>query len=224
MLDSRSTAAPLAPKEGRRLIRLIGGDHMPTAFTHIAVGAALTQAAPAESGRLKTGLILAGVASLPDFDVLAFHFGIPYSHLFGHRGFFHSLTFALIMALVALALFYGPRAFSTRRGLWTLGVLFLAGASHGLLDAATDAGLGIGFFLPFEGGRYFFDFRPIETASVNPAVFFSRPGRALVILRSEIIWVWLPLAGATVLWQTAAFFRRRIKSARTSRPAAMPSR
>jgi hypothetical protein len=38
------------------------------------------------------------VAMLPDADVLAFRFGIPYQHLFGHRDFTHSLVFALLAA------------------------------------------------------------------------------------------------------------------------------
>ncbi len=40
-------------------------------------------------------LATAAVCSvLPDIDVLAFHFGIPYASEFGHRGFTHSIFFA----------------------------------------------------------------------------------------------------------------------------------
>jgi inner membrane protein len=28
---------------------------------------------------------------IPDADIIAFSFGIPYHHFLGHRGFFHSL-------------------------------------------------------------------------------------------------------------------------------------
>jgi hypothetical protein len=33
-------------------------------------------------------------------------------------------------------------------------------ASHGMLDAMTDGGLGVAFFAPFDNARYFF---PMET-------------------------------------------------------------
>ena len=37
--------------------------------------------------------------------------------------------------------------------------LFLSTASHGVLDALTDGGLGVAFFSPFDQTRYFFPFR-----------------------------------------------------------------
>jgi inner membrane protein len=68
-----------------------------------------------------------------------------------------------------------------------------------VLDAVTDAGRGIGFLIPFSNERFFFPWRPIETASVHPGQFFS--ARGLAVLWSEIRWVWLPLAGvAAVVW------------------------
>jgi hypothetical protein len=33
---------------------------------------------------------------LLDADVIGFFFGIPYRHVFGHKGFFHSLLFGLL--------------------------------------------------------------------------------------------------------------------------------
>ena len=53
------------------------------------------------------------VAILPDADVIAFSLDIPYSHPLGHRGFSHSLLFALIVSLlVGLAVFRRPARFS----------------------------------------------------------------------------------------------------------------
>jgi inner membrane protein len=34
---------------------------------------------------------------LPDVDVIGINFGIPYHHEFGHRGFFYSLFFGLLL-------------------------------------------------------------------------------------------------------------------------------
>jgi inner membrane protein len=72
-------------------------------------------------------------AALPDADVVAFLVGIPYEHVLGHRGLSHSLAFAAALAAVTALAFRrgGPEAGPGRIGLY----LFLATASHGLLDA-----------------------------------------------------------------------------------------
>jgi inner membrane protein len=38
---------------------------------------------------------------LPDIDVIAFSFGIPYEAMFGHRGFTHSFFFAALVGVAA---------------------------------------------------------------------------------------------------------------------------
>ena len=132
-------------------------------------------------------LLLAGLlfTLLPDADVLAFKFGIAYADAFGHRGFSHSLLFAglcgTLAALGCRLLDCGPvRAF-----VW----VSLATASHSLLDAATDGGLGVAWLWPWSEQRVFLPWRPIE---VSPFVngFFSQ--RGLDVLASEARWVWLP--------------------------------
>ena len=49
-------------------------------------------------------LLMSGIVAsvLPDLDVLAFHFGVSYSHQFGHRGFSHSILFVVLLGLIAL--------------------------------------------------------------------------------------------------------------------------
>jgi len=178
---------------------------MPSAFTHALIGAAAVQFVPREASRVRVGLFLAIAATVPDLDVVAFDLGIPYAHPLGHRGLSHSLLFALLLGLTA-PLFVPGGVRSNRRvslAVALTGVLVVA--SHGLLDAATDAGLGIGFFLPFSGRRFFFGFRPIETASVDPLRFFSR--RGLEVLRSELVWVWLPLFAVSVVFQAGRLVR-----------------
>ena len=183
---------------------------MPTVFTHALVGGAFTQVAPAGLPRWKVILVFVFVAIVPDLDVIAFSLGIPYTHPLGHRGFSHSLLFAgVLSALVCLAFFYEPSRLS-KRWWWLVGIAFLAAASHGLLDTATDAGKGIGLFIPFSSKRFFFEFRPIRTATVNPLTFFQR--RSLAILWSEVVWVWLPLLLASVISQMGRFLRQRGKA------------
>jgi inner membrane protein len=182
---------------------------MPSAFTHALVGAAAAQFLPPDCPRWRAAGVFALAATLPDLDVAAFALGIPYEHPFGHRGFAHSLAFALLLGAAAAFLVATTAAKDQseprNKIRWKPLVLvgFLALASHGVLDAATDAGLGIGFFIPFHDERYFFPFRPILTASVDPRDFFSREG--FTIFRSEIVWVWGPVA---VLFFTRVLLRK----------------
>lgn len=122
---------------------------------------------------------------LPDADVLAFKLGIAYADAFGHRGFSHSMLFAglcgLVGALGCRLLGCGPlKAFA-----W----IGLATASHSVLDAATNGGLGVAWLWPWSEQRFFLPWRPI---AVSPFVngFFTQ--RGLLVLASEARWVWLP--------------------------------
>ena len=67
--------------------------------------------------------------------------------------------------------------------------LFLATASHGVLDAMTDGGLGIAFLSPFSNQRYFFPFRPIAVSPIG-AGFLSAQG--LHVVANELAWIWVP--------------------------------
>jgi len=111
--------------------------------------------------------VIGAVCSIvPDLDVIGFRFGIRYGDFWGHRGFAHSLFFAALLALVIVVL--GFRHGVTEMHALTLWLyLFLATASHGLLDALTDGALGIALFSPstttvtsFRGLR--FGFRQLE--------------------------------------------------------------
>ena len=66
---------------------------------------------------------------LPDVDVRAFNFGIAFEHLFRHRGFTHSMFFALLWALVLIFVF------GNKYGLTWFLVIFLSTSSHGVLDS-----------------------------------------------------------------------------------------
>ena len=127
---------------------------------------------------------------LPDADVIAFKFDIPYEHMFGHRGFTHSLLFAAMLGLfVAFAFFPNMRT----NARWLLTLYFtLVTTSHAMLDAMTNGGLGVAFFAPFDEARYFLPWRPIVVSPIGIGSFFSAWGMRVIV--SELFWVGLPAA------------------------------
>jgi inner membrane protein len=134
---------------------------------------------------------LAAVSVLPDLDVIAFGLQIPYEHALGHRGFSHSLLFAVLLAPLGAAIFRRSAPLVGKPWLILLALFFAACASHGVLDASTDAGLGIGFFVPFSDERFFLPWRPILTSPLGIRAFFDGNGGA--ILFNEFVWVWVPM-------------------------------
>ena len=165
---------------------------MPTILTHAAVTLPFL-------GRLPRRVLFAGVLGtiIPDADVAAFAFGIPYEHTFGHRGFTHSIVFALLFAALATLLVRGRAA--------AFAFVFVCTMSHGVLDAFTDGGLGIAFFSPFSNERYFFPWQPIRVSPLG-AGFFS--GRGLETLKSELVWVWVPCVVAALLGKYVVHVQR----------------
>ena len=72
---------------------------MPTVFTHVAVP--VCAAIALGTRRVPVSALLAGMLAsiVPDFDGLAFKLGIAYGGMAGHRGFTHTLVFALVLGL-----------------------------------------------------------------------------------------------------------------------------
>jgi len=123
---------------------------------------------------------------LPDIDAIGFWLGVPYGSTFGHRGFTHSIVFAVLIGIVGLCL--GPLS-GVKRAVAFAG-LFLSTISHGFLDAMTTGGLGVAFFSPFSNERFFFEWRVIQVSPIGVTSFFSEWG--VRVLESEIVYVWLP--------------------------------
>ena len=131
--------------------------------------------------------VLGAICSvLPDLDSIGFRVGIPYGHPLGHRGFSHSIVFALLVAVAS--------ALSHRRLHTSARIAFLfafaSTASHGVLDALTTGGLGVAFFSPVSNQRYFLPWRVIEVSPISVTAFLSTWGRR--VLFSELKWVWAP--------------------------------
>jgi len=131
-------------------------------------------------------------------------FGICYGDFWGHRGFTHSLLFAALLAsIVMLTGFRRAAPGLSQLPMWIY--FFLATASHGLLDAMTDGGLGVAFFSPFDNHRYFLPWTPIRVSPIGVGRFFT--DRGLVVLQSEFLWIWVP---AALLAFSAWLIRRRV--------------
>jgi inner membrane protein len=155
----------------------------------------------------KSVWVIGAVCSvIPDLDVIGFRFGIRYGDFWGHRGFTHSLVFAALLALVMLALGF-RHGVSGMPPLTMWSYLFLATASHGLLDAMTDGGLGVAFFAPFNNHRYFLPWTPIRVSPIGVGRFFG--ARGLAVLESEFLWIWLP---TLLLAVSALLLRQRFAS------------
>lgn len=147
---------------------------MASLFGHGLVGYTFSKAIDQKKNRMV--LVIAIISAiLPDIDVLAFYFGIPYAHPFGHRGFTHSIVFALLWAF-SLSFMFKKK----ERLIYGL-VLFLSTVSHGVLDAFTTGGKGIGFFIPFSYERYFFPLQVIKVSPIGIGKFFSEWGKQVII-------------------------------------------
>ena len=128
--------------------------------------------------------------ALPDLDSIGFALGVPYSSFFGHRGFFHSPFFVLLLGLVVVPVFFGIRTTFSKRGAFYVAFFFLITASHGILDTFTSGGRGVALLSPFSTERFFAPWQPIPASPISLRAFFSAWGLRVVF--AELCWIWLP--------------------------------
>ncbi len=183
---------------------------MPSVFSHAIAAVAIGGVAVGGRSRAAIWGLGALCAVAPDLDVVvSFVFGIPYSHILGHRGLSHSLLVAVVLAALVAAVAHRvlPESPATAK-LWLF--FFLATASHGLLDSMTNGGLGVAFFAPFSDTRYFLPWRPILVSPISIHVFLGY--RGFRVMWSELGWIWVPAAlvflGGLALRRRAATSRR----------------
>jgi inner membrane protein len=163
---------------------------MASVFSHAVAGAALGTLFRSPGRPARFWLAGAACAMVPDLDVIGLAFGVPWGHMLGHRGLTHSFAFAAALAALVVWTVFRGRAWDGRRGrLWLF--LFVATASHGVLDAMTTGGSGVAFFAPFDGTRYFLSWRPIPVSPLGLR-FFSP--RGWFVFKAELALIWLPSA------------------------------
>jgi len=158
---------------------------MTTIFTHAVIP--LTAGVALGDRVVSRRLMVMGMlcSMLPDLDVLSFHFGVRYDSILGHRGWTHSILFALMVGCMFAAL--AKPLQTTRWKAFTF--LSLATVSHGVLDAMTTGGHGVAFFWPLSDERYFLPFRFIR---VSPIGMRFLSARGWMTMQSELLTVWLP--------------------------------
>lgn len=158
-------------------------------YLHFAPAIALTLVIGPR--RVGWRLMLAGVvcALLPDADVLMIRLEMDsYSGTYGHRGFTHSVGFALLMGWFGAAL-----ARLSSPGICWLTAVFLAlcTISHSLIDGLLARGICNAWLWPLDGTRYCLPWRPI-TLQGTPLFGADR-------LVQELLWIGLPLVLLTLV-------------------------
>lgn len=173
---------------------------MPTIFSHAVFATAIGKAALSKPQKTVFWLLAALCAMIPDADVITRSFGVERDSLFSHRGITHSIFFALLFgALIALlAQTYLKTNFSFVK---LFAFFSLATFTHPFLDMLTDGGSGVALLAPFSSERFFLPWRPIEVSPIGFG-FFSE--RGIVVILSEMFWVWLPalaIFGAALVYE-----------------------
>jgi len=179
---------------------------MASVFAHAVAAVVLGKAFPGKLASPKFWILGILCTIIPDADVVMFKFGVPYEHMLGHRGFSHSLVFSLLLGVVVTVLFYRNLKLSSKEGLLLMFFFSLCTASHILLDALTNGGLGVAVFAPFDNTRYFLPWRPIQVSPIGISNFFSEWGWR--VIKSELVWVGLPAVACIIFF---SFIKRKNK-------------
>lgn len=159
------------------------------ALGHIAVGVAAGRLATGGAG-WRAAVAFSALSLVPDLDVIAFRFGVPYAAPFGHRGATHSFAFALLAGALVWLLVRERRAAL---------LAALVVASHPLLDALTDGGLGVALLWPLDDARHFAPWRPLPVAPLGLGMLSPR---GLFVVAVEAVFF-------APLWLYAWWPRRR---------------
>ena len=97
---------------------------MASIFGHALVSVAIGKSFSKTLTNWKFWVLGISCSIIPDIDVIGFRLDIEYSSFWGHRGFSHSLLFALILAISITFLFY-KKEFSTKKELLLILFFFL---------------------------------------------------------------------------------------------------
>jgi inner membrane protein len=185
-------------------------------YLHFAPAIALAVAVGVQRVGWRLTLASAFVAVLPDADFALVTLGLDrYNGPYGHRGFTHSIAFAL--ALGAFGALWAGSGWSRRLGTATF--LALCTLSHPVLDGLFDRGICNAWRWPFDDARRCLDWRPVPMGGV-PLFGMER-------FQRELLWIGVPLlllanAGMLLRWAARHVHRARSFRARVKRPDPRP--
>ena len=159
---------------------------MASVFAHALSAFGISKVFP--KWKMTRRVVLIGMVSavMPDIDVASYSFGISSSDWLGHRGLTHSVLFAMLWAALLLFIFHRKE----KQAGATFIFYVITTSSHGLLDAMTTGGRGVGFLIPLTDERWFLPWRSIQVSPIGASQFFSEWG--LKVLANEAIYVGLP--------------------------------
>lgn len=161
---------------------------MPTIFTHALFAAASGGACLKKPVSGWFWLLMDVCATIPDADVAGRYFGVERGSMFAHRGFTHSIAFALLFG--GLTALFARRFIKIGLSFGKLFVFFaLAVFSHPIFDMLTNGGPSVALLAPLSNERFAFPWRPVEVSPIGLR-FFSDRGWTVIL--SEFVWVWLP--------------------------------
>ena len=181
---------------------------MASAFAHAVVAGA--GYAAVRQDYMKGSVLALGIfcAVMPDLDVIAFAFGIPYEHMLGHRGATHSILFGIFWGLLMAVIFHRSLKPDQRK---MVALFYICCTiSHGIIDAFTTGGRGIGFLIPFTDERFFAPWRYIRVSSIHWERFFSSHG--LRVLQNELWTVMIPAVSIALI---VIVLRKLLRSTRS---------
>jgi membrane-bound metal-dependent hydrolase YbcI (DUF457 family) len=153
---------------------------MPTPISHAAVGFAIAAWTQQRPPTRRVCAVAAACAAVPDID----YFGWPLAH----RGFTHSLAFAVVGAAAATFIFFRGPQWTQQRARIAL-ILGLALLSHACLDALSTYSFGVEFFAPFSPQRFRFVWTPL--GDPTGGLTGQLVQEALVVLLPAVLLGWL---------------------------------
>ena len=160
---------------------------MPTIFSHAFFATVSGRAFLKKPVSYGFWCLTAVCAMIPDADVIGSVFGVERGTMFSHRGFTHSIVFAILFG--ALSASIAHRFLRPGLSFARLCIFFaLATFSHPLLDMLTNGGSGVALFAPFSNERFFFPWRPVEVSPIGLRFFGER---GISVILSEFLWIWL---------------------------------
>jgi inner membrane protein len=190
----------------------IVNSHTMDSLTHIAVGACMGEAFAGKTVGRKAMLWGAMAQSIPDIDFLASFWMDSASNLLAHRGFTHSVLFAILitpcMAMAAERL-HRPHNISLKKWLLFFGSAVLG---HLFLDAFNN--YGVGWFEPFSQKRI--SFNAIYVADPFFSVWLGMACGALILLKrrhpKRQFWLRFGLALSSLYLLHCVFNKMKIDS------------